>query len=423
MLGRTLAALPLVATCAFAAPTFSSAAAASSSSSSSSFVTLNDRSTNFHVLADGTSYQSGDITANLRWQSSGLLSAGCSESIGIEDCYTMSLSATGDLETRSRAATLARRRRSTDAGGGASSIDRGDTNEWETFAAHDDSDLEAYAAPWNALEAMYWSNALGPSSSTRLLGGRDSDLRKRQDVKKCDSGTGGGGSGNNGNGTSTSTPPAPRQRIELFSWPGARAGETWSFTWKSHQGATSITSKFFHTWQLLRRDCGGGPIVTLDLKGGKAVVSDSTRGCIDCASIDATQVRALSVFVARTIEHHLEVTFGVAGSIDYKAFDVTPTSSRDSGGVLSPATAAAAAGLNVARAPVLTYSAYGDLGDQASLKFGQYRAVTPGLRDVTSFVGDCALSIYLFSDIEARLRETDDRTVSGRPIQQIKPND
>lgn len=73
----------------------------------------------------------------------------------------------------------------------------------------------------------------------------------------------------------------------MFSWPGARAGETWSFSWKSHQGPTSITSKFFHTWQLLRRDCGGGPLVTLDLRGGKAVVSDNVRGCVDCASIDA----------------------------------------------------------------------------------------------------------------------------------------
>ena len=73
----------------------------------------------------------------------------------------------------------------------------------------------------------------------------------------------------------------------MFSWPGARASETWSFTWKSHQGSTSISSKFFHTWQILRRDCGGGPVITLDLKGGKAVVSDNMRGCVDCASVDS----------------------------------------------------------------------------------------------------------------------------------------
>lgn len=59
-----------------------SAWAAPARPSSSSLTTLNDRS-NFHVLADGSSYQSGDITANLRWQASGLLAIGCSESIGI----------------------------------------------------------------------------------------------------------------------------------------------------------------------------------------------------------------------------------------------------------------------------------------------------------------------------------------------------
>ena len=52
---------------------------------------LNDRS-KFLVLADGSSYQSGDITPNLRWQASGLLSVGCSESIGINvksDLFTL----------------------------------------------------------------------------------------------------------------------------------------------------------------------------------------------------------------------------------------------------------------------------------------------------------------------------------------------
>ena len=193
----------------------------------------------------------------------------------------------------------------------------------------------------------------------------------------------------------------------MFSWPGHRAGETWSFQWKSHQGATSISSKFFHTWQLLRRDCGGGPIITLDLKGGKAVVSDNMRGCVDCASIDAEYafISSLpfiripadsrsflsSAFVARTIQHRLTVTFGVSGKISYKAYDVTPSSSSsspppsdnnsNSGGLL---------GLNLANVePILSYDAYGDMGDQASLKFGQYRAVTDELRDVTSYVGDC----------------------------------
>lgn len=132
------------------------------------------------------------------------------------------------------------------------------------------------------------------------------------------------------------------------------------------------------------------------------------RGCVDCASIDAEyafisslpflesplirESCASSAFVARTIQHRLTVTFGVSGTISYRAYDVTPSSSSssspppsdnnsNSGGLL---------GLNLANVePILSYDAYGDMGDQASLKFGQYRAVTDELRDVTSYVGDC----------------------------------
>ncbi|GAA5893616.1 uncharacterized protein JCM6883_003582 [Sporobolomyces salmoneus] len=360
MLHPSLAILTLFATTqsvVYAAPTTGS-------------TTLNDRST-FQVLADGSSYQSGDITANLRWQASGLLSIGCSEVIGIENCYTMSLSANGDLEKKARA-----RRRS------VSSLE---SISWESLAVHDDSDLEAYTSPWNALEEMYWQNSLLSSVTTTTTRGGvldarvSSNLRKRQDVKKCDSG-GGGGPGDDddeGGNEGPPKPPAPRQRIEMFSWPGARSGETWSFSWKSHQGATSITSKFFHTWQILRRDCGGGPIITLDLKGGKAVVSDNMRGCVDCSSVDA------SVFIERTIQHQLQITFGLNGSINYRAYDVTPSSN------FSPTPDGRFGGVNLTqRPPVLTYEAYGDMGDQASLKFGQYRAVTEGLEDVTTYVGD-----------------------------------
>lgn len=88
-----------------------------------------------------------------------------------------------------------------------------------------------------------------------------------------------------------------------------------------------------------------------------------------------------SVFIERTIQHELVVTFGISGSINYRAYDVTtPPQESDRSFNFTQ------------RPPVLTYSAYGDMGDQASLKFGQYRAVTEGLRDVTTFVGDCKFS-------------------------------
>lgn len=205
MLRQTLATITIASTFVLAAP------------ASRSATTLNDRST-FQVLADGSSYQSGDITPNLRWQSSGLLSVGCSESIGIQvrhvflsrrrlrahsslsqKCYTMSLSANGDLESKSRL------RRSL----------VGDRNSWETLAAHDDHDLEAYTSPWNAIEEMYWQESALSLTANVALGGRNSPLRKRQDVKKCDSGSGGGGQGGGdeegGNEGGPPKPPAPRQ--------------------------------------------------------------------------------------------------------------------------------------------------------------------------------------------------------------------
>ncbi|GAA5925819.1 uncharacterized protein JCM15063_005129 [Sporobolomyces koalae] len=235
----------------------------------------------------------------------------------------MSLSASGDLESKARLRSR------------ASAWEFISSTEFEFLAAHDDEDLESYSSPWNALEEM---------------GGKAATEEEMEEAETL-------------------------ERIEMFSWPGARSGETWSYTWKSHQGATSVTSKFFHTWQLLRRDCGGGPIITLDLKGGKAVISDDMRGCVDCVSVDA------NVFMSRTIQHQLTVTFGLNGSISYRAYDVTPSPIANED--------ANALGLNLGTTlPVIKYEAYGDMGDQASIKFGQYRAVTEGLLDVTTFVGD-----------------------------------
>lgn len=118
----------------------------------------------------------------------------------------MSLNSNGDLESKARS------RRSL--------VSVGDYHSWESLAAHDDDNLEAYTSPWNALEEMYWQNS--------ALGGggvmRNSDLRKRQDVKTCNSGGSGSGGGNDDGGDSSgggnnepSKPPAPRQvRAFLF---------------------------------------------------------------------------------------------------------------------------------------------------------------------------------------------------------------
>lgn len=62
----------------------------------------------------------------------------------------------------------------------------------------------------------------------------------------------------------TETVTSPRQRTEFLSWPGAAADTTWSYTWKSWQDpSTGTTNNFFHSWQLLRRDYCGGPVISV----------------------------------------------------------------------------------------------------------------------------------------------------------------
>lgn len=111
----------------------------------------------------------------------------------------MSLSASGDLESKLR---LARR-----------SDERGDFSSFENLAAHDDDDLESYSSPWNAAESMH-------SMNPEMMWRRDSGLARRQDVKKCDSNQGGGGGdegGGEGGQTPNPKPPAPRQVSSLSS--------------------------------------------------------------------------------------------------------------------------------------------------------------------------------------------------------------
>ncbi|GAA5987802.1 hypothetical protein JCM11641_004934 [Rhodosporidiobolus odoratus] len=278
--------------------------------------TLDERSSG-RTLADGSYFQSGSISSNLMWQSSGVLTqGGCSVETGI-------------ASTTAPAASSQKR--------------DGRAMSAEDLAAEDDDDLDAYDIAF-------------PDESDWGYGDL---MEKRQLVLRNCSSSGGGGSGGG-----TPKPPSPRQRIELFTWPGARAGESWQYEWKSRTSDTSTSSKFFHIWQILRRDACGGPVVTLDLKGGQAAISDTRRGCSNCASV------SVSEWMGRTISHTLTITFGLEGSLSYSA------------------SAAGPLGSNVLSTPLLTYEAKGDMGDKASLKFGSYRAVVEGMEAVTSWVGD-----------------------------------
>ncbi|GAA5850636.1 hypothetical protein JCM8547_001939 [Rhodosporidiobolus lusitaniae] len=281
------------------------------------------------VLADGESYQSGAISASLIWQSSGVLRKGCPKEVGIENCYTGTLSSSGDLQSRSLPSSS------------HSAEEKTRPSELlliDDYAAHDDDDLDAH-------------NHTYPDSVYNNVAG----LEERQVVvRNCSGGGGVGGVGGQ---------PSPRQRIELFTWPGAVAGTTWKYTWKGRTSRTSTSDQFFHVWQILRRDACGGPVVTLDLNDNQIKIRDLRRGCNGCVSAPA------SSFFDRTVTHTLTVIYGLDGALKYTA--TVPDGS-----------------LGLSKKTLLSYSAKGDMGHKASLKFGSYRAVVRGMRSVTTWMGD-----------------------------------
>lgn len=77
-----------------------------------------------------------------------------------------------------------------------------------------------------------------------------------------------------------------RQRTELYSQPVATSGSRWTYKWRSYLSPdTKTTGSFFHLFQVISRANGGGPIMTLDAKGGRVMIIDTPRGCNGCKSI------------------------------------------------------------------------------------------------------------------------------------------
>ncbi|GAA5946341.1 hypothetical protein JCM3765_000203 [Sporobolomyces pararoseus] len=302
-------------------------------------------------LADGTYFQSGSISSSLMWQASGPLSRGrCPVAVKISDCYISQLGAGGNLQSTTKPATREKREvvnfNATRA-----------TRVWaamspaEQRAAANDEDLESYfqAFPEQA-----------PSRVNRL--GKRQVQTCSTDVPPTSTAT---ASGTSSVPTSTPTPkpPSPRQRNEFLTWPGAPAGSTWKYTWKSYQSTgTSTTNNFFHSWQILRRDACGGPVVTLDYQNGQVRIQDYVRGCYTCAQPLAADV---SYWFGKTISHQLTITYGLSGSLSYSAYSDSNL-----------------------RRPLITYQAKGDMGASASLKYGNYRAAVAGITAATAYVGD-----------------------------------
>lgn len=178
--------------------------------------------------------------------------------------------------------------------------------------------------------------------------------------------------------TNSSTPgnttvvPTLRQRIEMFSWPGVPAGQTWTYNWKSYQSPdTNTTSQFFHSWQLLRRDGCSGPVIGSDLQTGPDGVPAfsiadyvTSRRCTGANG--ACPTIPLSTIVGKTVAHTVTVTYGLSGSFNYKVVDAAdPTGTA-----------------------LMTYQATGDMGASGSIKFGNYRRYVAGISEVDTYVGD-----------------------------------
>jgi hypothetical protein len=162
---------------------------------------------------------------------------------------------------------------------------------------------------------------------------------------------------------STTTAKSARQRNEMYSWPGAPANETWSYSWKSFQApGTSTGVNFFHSWQLLRRDSCGGPVITLDYKVGNALITDIVRPTCPDAGLDgACPSVPVEQFWGKTIKHSVTVRYGLQGSFDYTAVDVADATAT----------------------PLLAYSAEGDMGASGSIKVGHRRLASFGLPALT----------------------------------------
>ncbi|KAI5481717.1 hypothetical protein MNV49_002943 [Pseudohyphozyma bogoriensis] len=297
------------------------------------------------ILADGSSYITGKLNANVLYQASGKLSAGgCSRIGGIfpASCYVMNLAATGQVETRRL------KRRNSLIFDNSTIADLPILTTWtpntpgltnEEKAAADDEDLDAYFAAFPEQEQYRWA----------ATGGVDT---RRAKVKRVE--------GDEGELVPSSTLSAraskTSQRNEIYQWPGAASGETWQYTWTTLlRGIPSTSSHYFHSWQILRRDASGGPVVTLDWKAGLAVITDSVVGCSACVTAP------LNGFVNKPIYHSMNITYGVGGTISYKARS----------GVEDP---------------LITYQATHDMGSSCSLKMGSYRLSTDTNKATTNFV-------------------------------------
>ncbi|GAA5892843.1 hypothetical protein JCM8208_004102 [Rhodotorula glutinis] len=325
-------------------------------------------------LADGNYFQSGSISSTFRWQASGPLTAGrCPRQVVAlrwpGTCYTSALGATGNLQSTtqqqylaavasSSSAAAARNYVALAASPSQNAVDA--RSEAELRALQDDEDLDAYFEAFPEQEPYRF-----PGYASYEAGGPS--FKAKRQVNGCGPPPPSTTVAPPSSTTTTSAPSttttaevSPRQRNELFTWPGAVAGQTWRYQWKTWQASTSTNFNFHHAWQILRRDGCGGAVITLDYLNGQVVITDTVRDCKPCATFR----QGIEAWFNKEVTHDLTITYGLNGSIRYTAYVE-----------------------GIPRAPAIYYRATGDMGSSASLKIGNYRRATSGQQASTAYIG------------------------------------
>ncbi|KDE08626.1 hypothetical protein MVLG_01088 [Microbotryum lychnidis-dioicae p1A1 Lamole] len=251
--------------------------------------------TSLLATGDGMTYgnvsvqTAGDTASRvLRWQASGVLTRdGCPAGVNITDCYFLRLDGAGNLPS---ASASSRRRRRSNLDGTNFAIEQ-DPNV--DFDAEEEFFVEIALRQPNlrvACSAVDGGSTPLASPTMALLTAMVTTAASATTTPRISS--------------------LGRQRIEFLTRPPYDAGSNILSSWRTYQSvATKTSTRFFHAWQILRRDGCGGPVVTLDYSNDEARITDLVRDCNPCVSVP------ISTFFGKTVQHNLFVTFGEQGRL------------------------------------------------------------------------------------------------------------
>ncbi|KAL8287228.1 hypothetical protein RQP46_003680 [Phenoliferia psychrophenolica] len=298
------------------------------------------------LLSSGKRMTSGNISPTLKWQSSGsLLKGGCPAYVGIPgQCFSLNLTPKGQLQRRDESFSH------------TSSEDHYDitrSNEMDDESTLFDPEEDQ---PLDSEGAHQFTIAEDES---------DDDDDDQEDVEDFPESSG-----------RLEKRETARQRIELFSWPPGRSGQTFMYRWAFYLAPVSTSTRFFHIAQLIRRG-PATPLITLNAVNGKVFFS--------APGIKGSRKNAESVpiqrFVGRTTQHIVRVKYGAKGNIRWVLH------SR----VLMPLELTQRSRWIVkdvkSRKTIMSFHASGNMGHNGSIKFGLYRRFAMGMKAARAFAG------------------------------------